>query len=236
MKKERIFWGVFFILGAIFLLFSQTSFMKGLELNLWNIIWTILLVAIMVKSIARRRFFGIFLPLAFLIIIYDDPLGIDVASWTIIGAAVLLSIGCDIIFPHKWRDEWHNHCQSSGSVAFDEVVDTDCNEQVRQEVHFGSSIKYVNSDNFRGGHFECSFGSMKVYLTNAIMQEPQVTIFVENCFGGVELYVPREWTVVTHLESAFGGVEERGCRQPDGIHTLYIQGENSFGGITIIYI
>ena len=34
MKKERIFWGVFFILGAIFLLFSQTSFMKGLELNL----------------------------------------------------------------------------------------------------------------------------------------------------------------------------------------------------------
>ena len=238
MKKERILWGVLFIVGAICLLFSHTDFMKGLQINIWNILWTIILVVILIKNLVRLNFFGIFFPLAFLCIIYDEPLGITgIAPWTFFGAAILLSIGCNMLFPKKWKESCcHGHWNSEGSVSFDEIVDTDSNEHVRQEVNFGSCVKYINSDNFISGRFECNFGAMKIYFTNTIMQGEQATIHVENNFGGTELYIPKNWIVVNQIHSAFGGVDEKGCHQPDGVHTLYIEGECNFGGIDIIYI
>lgn len=238
MKKERIFWGLFFILGAVFLLFSQTEFMKGLQISIWNIIWTVFLVLILIKSVAKQNYFGIFFPLALLCVIYDEQLGITgIAPWTIFSAAILLSIGCGMIFPKKWKDsEHHGHWNTEESVTFDEIVDNDSNEQVRQEVNFGSCIKYINSDNFKSASFECNFGAMKIYFSNAIIQGTQATVFLENNFGGIELYIPKEWTVVNQIHSTFGGVDEKGLHQPNGTHTLYLHGECNFAGITINYI
>lgn len=238
MKKERNLWGVLFILGAICLLFSQTDFMKGLQINVWNVLWTIILVAILIKSIFRLNYFGIFFPIAILCVIYHEPLGLtSIGPMTFFGAAILLSIGCNMIFPNKNHriccNGGHFH---SGDVSFDEVVDTDINEYVRQEVNFGSCVKYVNSDNFKGGRFECNFGAMKIYFTNAIMQDTQATVTIENNFGGTEIYVPKNWTVVNQIHSVFGGVDEKGAHQPDGAHTLYLTGECNFGGVEIIYI
>lgn len=239
MKKERNLWGAFFILGAICLLFSQTDFMRGLQINVWNMLWTVVLVAIFIKSIFQLNYFGIFVPFAFLYTIYDEPLGlIEVAPLTLFGAAILLSIGCNMIFPQKGhRIGCHGgHFHSDDEVCFDDVIDNDSNEYVRQEVNFGSCIKYVNSDNFKGGRFECNFGAMKIYFTNAIMQDTQATVIIDNNFGGTEIYVPKEWTVVNQIKSTFGGVDEKGIRQPDGVHTLYLTGDCNFGGIDIIYI
>ena len=239
MKKERILWGVLFILGAICLLFSHTDFMHGLQINVWNLLWTIILLAILIKSIVRLNYFGIFFPLAFLCVIYKEPLGItQIAPFTLFGAAILLSIGCNMLFPKK---KYHGCCNdkhfhSGEHVSFDEVIDMDTNEYIRQEVNFGSCVKYINSDNFKGGRFECSFGAMKLYFTNTIMQDSQATVTIENSFGGTEIYVPKNWIVINQIHSVFGGVEEKGVHQPDGTHTLYLTGECNFGGIEIVYI
>ena len=239
MKKERILWGVLFILGAICLLFSHTDFMHGLQINVWNLLWTIILLAILIKSIVRLNYFGIFFPLALLCIIYKEPLGItQIGPFTFFGAAILLSIGCNMLFPRKDHHIYWNRGQfnSEGEVNFDEVVDTDTNEYIRQEINFGSCVKYVNSENFRGGNFECNFGALKIYFTNTIMQDSQATVSIENNFAGTEIYVPKNWHVVNQIRSAFGGVDEKGVSQPDGVHTLYLIGECNFGGIDIIYI
>ncbi len=52
---------------------------------------------------------------------------------------------------------------------------------------FGTTTKYVNSNNL-----ECSFGEMKVYFDNAVVQNKSVEICVDVSFGSVELYIPRE--------------------------------------------
>ena len=239
MKKERILWGLLFILGAMCLLFSHTDFMQGLRINVWNLLWTIILLSILIKSIVRLNYFGIFFPLAFLCIIYKEPLGIaQIGHFTFFGAAILLSIGCNMLFPRKENHiHWHHgQFNSEGEVNFDEVTHTDTNEYIRQEVNFGSCVKYVNSENFRGGSFECNFGALKIYFTNTIIQDSQATVSIENNFAGTEIYVPKNWHVVNQIRSAFGGVDEKGVSQPDGVHTLYLIGECNFGGIDIIYI
>lgn len=232
MKKERIFWGVFLILGAIYLLMANMGFMKKMEIGIWSMIWTILFVAMLIKSIARVKFYGIFFSLAFLGIIYAEPLHITaITPWPILAAALFLGIGFNMIFDKKdWKA--HIHINNDGHNC---VYDED-DENNSYSVTFGSGVKYIHSDDFKEAHISCTFGGVKIYLDNAVMKDAQAYLYLDNSFGGVEIYVPKEWQIVKKLDNAFGGCDEKGRPMPDGMHTLYLQGDNNFGGITIIYV
>ena len=57
MKSDRIFWGVFLLLGAVFLLVSKLGYFS--DINIFSLLFTILLVAIIIKSIIKLSFPGI---------------------------------------------------------------------------------------------------------------------------------------------------------------------------------
>lgn len=234
MKKERIFWGIYFILGALFILAARMGYME--DVSFWSLIWTVFIAAILIKSVIKINFFGIFMSLAFLGIIYATPLGITaIVPWPLLGAALFISIGCSMIFPKKHRfkfDSINRHKHRD----FEEVINEEDGQNINYSVSFGSCIKYINSDDFQYASLECSFGAMNVYFDNAIMQKSEATVHVDNSFGGMELYFPKNWLVINQMDSAFGGVDEKGHAAPDGLHKVYLQGDNSFGGITIYYI
>lgn len=237
MRKEKIFWGIFLIVGALFILAAGMGLVQGI--GMWSLLWTVAFAAMLIKSLIKVNFYGIFFSIALLGIVYAEPLQITaITPWPILGAALLLGIGCSMIFPkrkHKnWgHGEWSVNIDSDGE---DKVINEADGSSISCGVSFGSSVKYVNSDNFEYARFECSFGALKVYFDNAIMQKPEAVVELDNSFGGVELYVPKTWQVVDHIDNAFGGVDEKGHAQPDGRHTLYLKGDNSFGGVTIIYV
>lgn len=238
MKKERIFWGIFFILGAIFILVAKLGFFHNI--GIWSLIWTIFCVAILIKGIVRLNFFFLFMPIAFLGITYAEQLQIQaVTPWPILGAAILLSIGCSMIFPSKrGKRLYKKYCNQDNFTVNgeDRIINEEDGASCSCSVHFGSSIKYINSEAFETGSFEVSFGALKVYFDNAIMKGTQAYAYVDNHFGGTELFVPKAWTVVNRMDNVFAGVDEKGRNNPDGVHTLYIQGDNHFGGVTIYYI
>ncbi|MBE5853677.1 MAG: hypothetical protein E7299_12150 [Lachnospiraceae bacterium] len=245
MKKERIFWGILFILGAVFLLVSQTGPFKGFNIGAWDVIWTVILVIIFLKSLIRLHYFPMFFSLAFLGIIHAEVLGLTaIVPWIILGAALLLSIGCHIIFPSRKCDnvEFVNFASSNCSntceseVNFGATNHKDDNDFIRQEVNFSSCVKYVTSTVFKGAQLECNFGAMKIYFNDAQMQDNTACVFIENNFGGTEIFVPSTWRVENQIASVFGGVNQKGVCNHDGVHTLYLKGENNFGGITIFYI
>lgn len=232
MKKERIFWGLFLIFGAVFLLVSNMGLIEGV--GFWTVIGTIFFVAMLIKSIFSVEFTGIFFSIAFLGIIYDEQLHIEqITPWPILGAALLLSIGFGMIFHKHSHKCWKNE---SYHTEYEQVVDEVDGNTIKFDVNFGSVIKYVNSDDFQKASLDCSFASMKVYFDNAMMQHEQAEIYVDVSFGGVELFVPKTWTVVNQIHSSFGGVDEKNHGTPDGVHTVYLTGENSFAGVTIIYV
>ena len=83
--------------------------------------------------------------------------------WTVLGAALLGSIGA--AFLYRPERSWHQH-----STYFDDSfseVETIDGDAMRMESSFGSSIKYINSEDFRGAGIHCSFGAMKVYFDHA---------------------------------------------------------------------
>lgn len=231
MKTNRIFWGLFFILGAIFLIASKLGYLA--EINIFGLVLTVLFAAIIIKSVISRNFFGIFFPVAFILMIYDRPMGIEALTpWTVLAAALFLSIGCSMLFGKKIKKT----VQINHNENFDEIIDEKDGEIVNYTVKWGSGIKYVNSKGLKRANLKCDFGAMKVYLENVQLQDGTAELNLDLAFGGIELYVPKEWYVENRAAVTFAGVEEKNRNVQNTTGTLVLKGNISFAGVTIIYV
>ena len=203
-------------------------------IHFWKLLLTILFGACLLKSLLHLAIPGILFALAFLGIIYAKELGIETLTpWPILGAALLLSIGLSLIFPHKRRHHEKNHMHGEWDQADVDQVEENA---VQMSTKFGSSIKYVNSPNLERVNLECSFGAMKVYFDNAVMSGESATLDLQVSFGGIELYIPKDWKVENHLKSAFGGLEEKNHPTGDQKCRLVLTGSVNFAGVTVCYI
>lgn len=233
MKKKRVFWGIFFIAGAVALLVSRMGLLG--ELNIWTILLTVLLIGGLFKSIVYRSISGVLFSLAFLAIVHGETLGITaITPWPVLGAALLGSIGLSIIFqPYK---SFKKHGRGHHDAEFFGSTETVDGDQIHLETSFGSAIKYITSDDFKRASFNCSFGAMKVYFDNALIQQGSAEIYVDISFAGVELFIPKTWKVENRVDMSFAGVEEKNRSESTGTPVVYLTGEVSFSGVTIIYI
>lgn len=235
-RKKEVFWGVLFILGALFILVNKLGYFQ--DIGVITVVFTILLIGVLIDSFVQRSFGGILFSLAFLCILYDKPLGIEeLTPWPVLFVALLGTIGLSMIFKsskNKWKGGkfygWDNE-------KYKEIIDEEGEDRVRCEVSFSSTTKYINSTNFKRADLEVSFGSMSVYFDNAIMEEGRAVVNLEVSFGSMELYIPKTWKVVTKLDNSFGGCKEHGnCDMSNEQNVLMINGEVSFGGLEIYYI
>jgi predicted membrane protein len=232
MKKERIFWGVLFILAGIFMIISKLGYFPNV--NVFSLLLTVFLVVVIVKSLPSLNFSGILFPSAFICIIYDKQLGITaITPWTILMAALLGSIGLSMIF-HK-HIKWINHNHSHEDYKF-EKIDVEDESNVRFKNSFGASIKYINTDKFEQANFDCSFGAMKVYFDNAVMSNENAIVRINASFSGMELYIPKTWNVNDKTNVFLGSVSEKNRNNQTTTNNLTLVGDVSFSGIEIIYI
>ena len=103
MKKRNLFWGLFFILAALYVLVSKLGILPDIGIS------TILLAAfslwLLFDGIRYLQFLNITFALAFLYIIFDKPLNIDMVSpWTALTVALLSGIGLSMLFGRKKRN------------------------------------------------------------------------------------------------------------------------------------
>lgn len=250
-KSEKFFWGVFFVLAAAFLIVSRLGFLRGV--GVMSILFAVFWVAVLVRGIWERSFGKILFSLAFLCIIFDEPLGIEaITPGTVLLAAFLGTVGFNMIFKRKRHAYFAGHF-SDGFGEKEKIVDIDIGDadwaeeepgpkgganggRVFFQVNFGSAAKYVNSDCFEFADLECSFGGMKVFFEHVTIPSGNATVNVDVSFGGLELYIPKEWSVINCTDAVFGGVEERGHSRSNGSPVLTLTGDVSFSGVTIVYI
>lgn len=232
MKNSKIFWGIFFILAAIYVVIGKLGILP--DIGVFRILITVFLIWVFVDGIRHRNFYEILFSIAFICIVYDEPLGITALTpWTVLGAALLGSIGLSMIFKggkKKWCSE-KNGYESIG--AFDAGSEQCTGEQIRCENNFGSAIRYINSDHFQNAQLENNFGALSVYFDNAIVENGTAFVNVENNFGETNLYIPKEWKIENHLERVFGAVNEEGKSLGTSGTLLYINGSANFGAINI---
>ncbi|MDY5912044.1 MAG: hypothetical protein SPJ62_08590 [Inconstantimicrobium porci] len=229
MKNKNIFWGLAFIILAVAIGLDAFGYFGNI--GIFKIISAVLLAIIIIQSVFHVHFWGIFIPLAFIGILFKTELGIaNLTPWPILGIAILFSIGFSLIF----KKSHFNCCISHNHHYTDRIINDD--PSCDCSVSFSSIVKYINSDNFECSKIDCSFGSASIYFDKAHIQGDSAQIIVDVSFGSVELFVPKNWNIIKSADSSFGGIEEKNNNAVKDGPTVYLEGDISFSGVTIYYI
>lgn len=102
MKNRDITFGLLLIVLAAYLIMNKLGVVP--HIPVLKIIISVILAGILIRGIIRVDFGAIFLPLALIACQYDEYLHIEALTpWTVILAALLLTIGCESIFKTKNR-------------------------------------------------------------------------------------------------------------------------------------
>lgn len=90
-----------------------------------------------------------------------------------------------------------------------------------------------NSRTFRGGDLTAVMGGCEIDLRQAAI-DGEAVIDVFALWGGIELRVPEDWTVVVRVTPLLGGVEDK-TRPPQGLssHRLVVRGFVIMAGVEI---
>ena len=232
MKKERIIWGLLFIIGGIFLIVKNLGFLS--DINVFSLLLSVFLVYIIVKSIPRLNFVGILFPLAFLFMIYDEVLSLpELSPFILLLSVALASIGFSIIFKK-------DNLKYKRLISYNDnnIIECDVEDEghIKQKTSFGSSVRYINSNNFVNANLNCSFGSISIYFNNSKMQNKTAIVNLNASFSGVEIYIPKEWEIEDKTNSSFSGIEVHNRSDLEKTNTLILVGDISFSGVEIFYI
>ena len=263
---RKVFWGIYFIVAAVLLiLFKVGTISIGswgwgnfLGIDIWQILLGFLLLGFTIKGIFDRNVGEILFSIAFQLIVFDNELHIEfLTPWYVLGAAILGTIGLSMIIKpkSKWSQnnafDWNNQNNQCGGNTcgnnnrggnnqtgnFSNTEEHVNGERVWFKTSMGAGVKYVQSDNFLSANLNTSFGNMKVYFENAIIQPGTIAeIFVENSFGCVQIYVPKSWYVENQMRASFGAVEEKNHAMSNGVPKVILTGTTSFGAVEVYYI
>lgn len=233
MRKKDVFWGLFFILAAVLIILNQFGFLAGI--SMFDIVATVILAGIIIKSIRYVNFWGILFPLAFICILYAKEWNItNFTPWPVLLTALLLSVGLSLIFrrSHCFGACHFHHDNSFGSKVINEQDDN----VINCSTSFGECMKYINSDNFEKANIKCSFGDIKVYFDNAQIPSGSADIYLDVSFGDAVLFIPKTWKVVNDVHVSLGNVDEKGRNTGADSPVITIHGTVSFGNAQIIYV
>lgn len=221
--QGRIFWGILLIfLGVLFLLDQMDKLDFGdLVGRYWPVIFILIGVSILLSNNFKNIGSGIFFILfgAFFLLIRMRVF--DRAVWHYIWPLAIIGAGLWILL----RPAWHPDREGATETGADDLN--------INRVFSGTSRK-IGSQSFRGGKAEVVFGSAEIDLRGAKLAGGQATLVLSAVFGGIEVYVPRDWQVVLEGTPVLGSIESR--RKSPGVPNsdiLTIKGSAVFGSIEV---
>lgn len=233
MKNRNWFWGLLFIASSAFVIASQIDSFG--RIGVLSAIATVLLAALIIHSIISGNFIGVFVPAAFLYMIYQKPLGLyEISPWILILAAVLASIGFGILFRRRPKNSFSHH----GQISCRRTGETIDDNNPYAKVSFGSSSKYLHADCLKSGQFIVSFGELEVYFDKVSLSPEGAEVFLDCSFGELRLYVPRHWRIIDNLHVSLANFSnDTHFNNPaEDAPQLTLSGNVQFGDINVQYI
>lgn len=131
---------------------------------------------------------------------------------------ILIAIGVSIFLKRR------NYSEYEPDGSYDEYFD---NTSI-----FGGSDKTITTKNLKGARINSIFGGSELNLLGAQLGQKEVMIDTLCIFGGSEIVVPNDWTVVNEMTVIFGAFSDKRVpnvdQDPDKV--IRLKGLILFGG------
>jgi predicted membrane protein len=219
----RLLFGIVLtVLGTVFILDQMGLVQAG---EFWRF-WPLALVAFgLIKLFqpgrASGRMFGILLIIAG-IWLQLDKIGFMVFSFEYFWPVMLVFFGLSLIFGSL------NRRRSSGGER------TSADSHVSMIAILGGSEQRVTSQAFTGGDGTAILGGVNMDLTGASIEGSEAVIDCFALMGGVDIKVPKDWSIVVRGLPILGSFEDKTNQTPSPTaKQLVIKGFALMGGVDI---
>jgi predicted membrane protein len=91
----------------------------------------------------------------------------------------------------------------------------------------------IDSQNFRRGEASAFMGGVEIDLTDAQMEGDEATLDVSSVMGGIQIRVPRSWTVVSRVDTVMGGFKDETHHPAERGKKLILEGSVLMGGVHV---
>jgi predicted membrane protein len=150
-------------------------------------------------------------------------MGFFYISWGTLWPLVMIALGGLVLF----------RSLGPGRVARTGAADGAGTDNVVDVVAvLGGFERRVTTSDFRGGEITAILGGCELDLREAsIVKEAVINVFA--IWGGINVKVPPDWTVVLNGTPLMGGFSEKTVTPPDGSKRLVITGYAIMGGVEV---
>jgi predicted membrane protein len=170
------------------------------------------------------RFWGLILTFAGAALLLDKLYFLSFSLWDF-WPLMIVAIGLSMIWRSSTRRrhysrEWPTSVDSDSTLSGTAIM--------------SGFRRTSNSQDFRGGELTAIMGGCEVDLREASIKDGEAIIDVFAFWGGIELKVPTDWSVVVMGSPLMGGFDDK-TRSPQGGSTkrLIIKGYAIMGGVEI---
>lgn len=218
---NQIFWGlIIIVVGALFLA-QNLGFIQ--DYSFWKYL-PALLIVLGVYQLFLNRFRAWVGPLmitligAFLLLAT-----LNIISWSTFGSmiwpTILILVGLSIIL-HRGNSSSNYQAVSGDQLNVFSIF---------------SNQKGKASGDFKNAEMTAIFGSSKLDLIDANIQQPPAYIQTTSMFGSVEIFAPADWDVQVNTVAIFGEGSDKRRNASPGKETpdLIVTGTVMFGAVEI---
>ncbi|MBM4161531.1 MAG: hypothetical protein FJ217_10585 [Ignavibacteria bacterium] len=171
------------------------------------------------------RVWGLFWLLVGSILLLGKFYIVHVSIWDL-WPVILVLIGASMLFGTMRR-------QRQFAVGTG-LSSADSNSTISATAILGAFKRSNDSQDFRGGEATAILGACEIDLRHASIKESDAVLDVFAFWGGIEVRVPEDWTVVLEGVPVLGGFEDK-TRPPkgEGRKRLIVKGYAVMGGVEI---
>jgi predicted membrane protein len=221
--------------GLIFLLIGLFLFLRTLDLELpnWVFSWQLLLIVIGIIVWAASQFKnwgGLIMILVGTVFFAKDYLMLSYDLTRFIWPAVFTIVGLALIFGKRQEATMKDKTIMPPSTSSEDAIDS--------TVIFSGQNRVVVSKDFKGGTVTAIFGGADYNLIQADFQD-KIELDVTCIFGGVEIILPANWDVRLEMGTIImGGVTDKRpvellSNAGNSEKIFVLKGTCIFGGIEI---
>ncbi len=224
---------VFLTIGLVFLL-GNLGYVNVHEITRF---WPVILIGAgvikLVESGSDYRSAGVFWIVVGLLFLLNS-LNILRVTMRDIWPVVLIGVGALMLWRsamgRQERETWAT--DDRGRTSNDPAPSS--NSVLSATAVLGGVKRLNNSQDFRGGDATAIMGGCEIDLRAASIvppHEPVLEVFA--MWGGIQIRVPPDWTVVSRVDPILGGIEDKSAQPKDESKRFIVRGSVVMGGIEV---
>jgi len=229
------------IFFGVILLLDRTGVISGIKelsfRNLWPLIFVIIGVNTLstVKQNVMHYVFGLgFLFVGGSLLLRNfELIPYFRFNWSLIWPAFMILLGIKIFSDNHYKSRKEDTEENGEIEGKSKYTD---NDYIDNSVFLGGSDFRYSSKNLQGGNLSAVLGGCKVILNDADFKGDTLVINVFAFWGGIEIYIPKNWQLNVKCTPIMGSIEHKIVSEENGViknKTLVIKGTVIMAGVEI---